>query len=159
MGPSGSRVIIRNETWTLWTEFFRKALSNSWKGNIKVWRADMKKAPPLTPKWHKFNPTHISSEFGAPTKIKREKTCACPLGTYFGNLSADWDFCFWVIVPFCPLLTPRGTRRDWMFKGARVRCSASFKIIGNTNCNYYEKTSFSPFSLTKTKKFRNRACW
>ena len=31
-----------------------------------------------------------------------------------------------------------------IFKGILLRCSTSFRIIGNTNCNYYEKTFFSP---------------
>lgn len=139
MRPLGGNIITRNETWTLWTEFFRKVLSDSWKGNIKVWRAEMKKAPPLTPMWHKFNLTHIYSEFCAPTKMKREKTRACPQGTYYNYLSADWDLSFWIIVPFCPLPTPKRTGWYMSFKSALLRCSGSW---GDSNCNYYEKTFF-----------------
>lgn len=103
-----------------------------------------KKAPPLTPKWRKFNLTHVSSEFCAPTKIKREKTCACPQGTYFNYPSADWDFRFWIIAPFCPSTAypQKRLRGTWFFKGAHLRCATSFKIIGNTIVTIMRKHFF-----------------
>ena len=112
MGPLDGNVITRNETWTLWTDFFRKALSNPWNGNIKVWRADIKKTPPFIPMWRKFNLTYIHSEFCAPKKMKREKTHACPQGTYYIKLSFSWLRP--LFLNYYSLPSAAYSKRDWM---------------------------------------------
>lgn len=151
---------------TLWQEmklelfeqnFSRKALSNSWKGNIKVWRADMKKVSPLTPKWHKFNLTHIYSEFCVPTKIKRKRIHGCPQGTYYNYLSADWDLCFLNIVPFCPLPTSKRTEVVQDFSKYSLRCSISVKILGNTNGNCHEKTFFHQSAWQRSRGLKTES--
>lgn len=76
----------------------------------------MKKTPPLTPQWHKFDLTRIDGELSVPAKMKREEARACPQGKYYNYLSAAGDLCFQIIVPFCPLPTQQGPAGTWLLK-------------------------------------------